>query len=356
MKQRFLAAWEPQDAILISWPHNNFKSDFLKAELTQLYEALVTIVCDYADVLIALPNSSIEPVKTCLETMTTALEYIYFYPVDTKNIWVRDYGPVCIENDDGITLLTYSINNREKTQNTVNLDCEFTQKMQSLNAFPAATLCHQDWNFSVSDFETDGNGTLLIRTCGFQDKHLSSAQSFGNLSLVEIEAFLKTTLGFSHIHWINHGEWQGADDRGCIANLARFAPNNTILYTACDDEQDENFVAFKKMEDEITAFRNKLGQPYRLLPLPWAGVQLGESDNRLCSSYAAFMVVNEAVLVPIFDALSDEDALETISLAFPGFEVMGVPSHALIEFGGSLHRMMLPLPEGVIFSKEYSVL
>jgi agmatine deiminase len=93
---------------------------------------------------------------------------------------------------------------------------------------------------------------------------------------------------------------------------------------------------------------NADGVPYRLLPLPWPGEKFGDGDTRLPASYANFLVVNEAVLVPIYDALSDEDALEVISQAFPGFEIMGIPCSILIERGGSLHCITMQLPEGVL--------
>jgi agmatine deiminase len=66
--------------------------------------------------------------------------------------------------------------------------------------------------------------------------------------------------------------------------------------------------------------------------------------------------VNGAVLVPIYDLPSDEDALEVIATAFPGYEILGIPCMALIERGGSLHCVTMQIPEGVLLQIPQEVL
>ena len=102
------------------------------------------------------------------------------------------------------------------------------------------------------------------------------------------------------------------------------------------------------MQEELKEMTNAKGQPYRLLPLPWPGPQFSDADERMPASYANFLIVNEAILVPIYNALSDEDALEVVSQAFPGYEIFGIPCLSLIERGGSLHCITMQLPEGVL--------
>ncbi len=191
--------------------------------------------------------------------------------------------------------------------------------------------------------EVDGQGTLLATSSCLLNKNRNP-----NLSKADIEARLKTAFGVEKINWLDHGYLAGDDTDGHIDTLARLCPNNTIVYTACDDEQDEHYVELKKMEAQLQTFTNAQGEPYRLLPLPWAGEVLGdESDERLPSTYANFLIINEAVLVPIYGLPMDEDALEVVSQAFPGYEIFGIPCLSLIEQGGSLHCITMQIPEGV---------
>ena len=341
--QRLPAEWEPQDAVLIAWPHKNTDWEWMLADVTQLYEALVSVICDYADVVIALPAAAIESARARLEAMSVPLEYVYFYPVDTRDIWVRDYGPIGVITEQNVKLIDFTFNGCGEKSHP-ELDNKVSKKLQTQNAFPAADFETQDWVLEAGAIETDGQGTLLTTSACLLNKNRNP-----DLSKEEIENRLKESFGVSKINYLEHGFLLGDDTDNHIDNLARLCPNNTIVYTACDDENDEHYDELKKMEAELAALTNASGKKYRLLPLPWPGAKLNDDDKRMLVTYANFVVINECVLVPIYDALSDEDALDVLSQAFPGFEIMGIPCTTLIEQGGSLHRIIMQLPEGVLF-------
>ncbi|MET0357645.1 MAG: agmatine deiminase family protein [Cellvibrio sp.] len=340
--RRLPAEWEPQDAILLAWPHKNTGWNEQLDELEQLYEALVSVICDYADVVIAMPEAQIESVRSRLGAMDIPLEYVYFYSVETNDTWARDFGPITIQTETGMTLLNFKFN-AWGSKYAFELDDKISRKLYELGAFPSASIEDIDFILEGGSIESDGQGTLLTTSSCLLNNNR-------NLTLTkdQIEHQLKKIFGARKINWINAGYLAGDDTDGHVDVLARICPNNTIIYTACDDEKDEHFSSLKKMEDELKSMTNADGQTYRLLPLPWPGVHLNDRDERLPASYANFLIVNEAVLVPIYDALSDEDALEVISQAFPGYEIFGIPSSSLIERGGSLHCITMQLPEGVL--------
>jgi agmatine deiminase len=215
--------------------------------------------------------------------------------------------------------------------------------MQVLGAFPAADFESVNFILEGGSIETDGQGTLLTTASCLLNKNRNS-----HLSKDQIEQQLKLSLGVRKINWLSSGYLAGDDTDGHVDVLARICPNNTIVYTACDDENDEHYPALKNMEQELMAMTNADGQAYRLLPLPWPGAKYSDNDQRLPATYANFLIVNEAVLVPIYDSLSDEDALDVVSQAFPSYEIFGIPCLSLIERGGSLHCITMQLPEGVL--------
>lgn len=339
---RFPAEWEPQDAIFLAWPHKDTLWGWQLDDVVQLYEALVSVICDYADLVIAIPETEIEPVKVRLAAMDVPLEYIYFYPVETNDTWVRDFGPISVQTGQGIKLLDFRFNGWGEKYKW-DLDNLVSQKLLKQDAFPSATFETIDFVLEGGSIESDGAGTLMTTSSCLLNKNRNAS-----LSKEEIEQQLKSTLGVTKINWLESGYLAGDDTDGHIDVLARFCPNNTIVYTACDDEQDEHYAALKKLEAELAQMTNAQNEPYRLLPLPWPGAKFGDTDQRMPATYANFLIVNEAVLVPIYDSLSDEDALEVISQAFPGYEIFGIPCLSLIERGGSLHCITMQLPEGVL--------
>ena len=340
--QRLPAEWEPQDAVMLTWPHKNSPWDWILDDVVELYEALATVICDYADVVIAVPEAQLDEVRSRLEAMGAPLEYIHLYPCASNDTWARDHGPLTVETPDGFKILDFQFNGWG-SKFPHDLDEQISRQLFSQDAFPYATIESQIWVLEGGSIETDGEGTLLTTSSCLLNKNRNP-----DLSKADIEARLMAAFGVQKINWLDHGYLAGDDTDGHIDTLARLCPNNTIVYTACDDEQDEHYDELKKMEAQLQSFTNAKGEPYRLLPLPWAGEVLGdESDERLPSTYANFLVINEAVLVPIYGLPMDEDALEVVAQAFPGYEIFGIPCLSLIEQGGSLHCITMQIPEGV---------
>ena len=340
--QRLPAEWEPQDAVMLTWPHKNSPWDWILDDVVELYEALATVICDYADVVIAVPEAQLDEVRSRLEAMGAPLEYIHLYPCASNDTWARDHGPLTVETPDGFRLLDFQFNGWG-SKFPHDLDDQISRQLFAQDAFPYATIESQTWVLEGGSIETDGEGTLLTTSSCLLNKNRNP-----DLSKADIEARLMAAFGVQKINWLDHGYLAGDDTDGHIDTLARLCPNNTIVYTACDDEQDEHYDELEKMEAQLQSFTNAKGEPYRLLPLPWAGEVLGdESDERLPSTYANFLVINEAVLVPIYGLPMDEDALEVVAQAFPGYEIFGIPCLSLIEQGGSLHCITMQIPEGV---------
>ncbi len=341
--QRLPAEWEPQDAVLLTWPHKNTAWNWILDEVTELYEALATVISDYSDVIIAAPEGELENIRERLEAMGAPMEYIYLYSCDSNDTWARDHGPLTVETPDGFKLLDFKFNGWGN-KFAHKLDDQVTRKLFEQNAFPLAEREEQNWVLEGGSIDTDGQGTLLTTSTCLLNKNRNP-----DLTKEIIESRLKQAFGVRKINWLDYGYLSGDDTDSHIDTLARLCPNNTIVYTACDDEQDEHYAELKKMEAQLQTFTNADGQFYRLLPLPWSGSVLGrDSDARLPSTYANFLVVNEVVLVPIYNLPMDEEALEVVAQAFPGYEIMGIPCLSLIEQGGSLHCITMQIPEGVL--------
>jgi agmatine deiminase len=103
------------------------------------------------------------------------------------------------------------------------------------------------------------------------------------------------------------------------------------------------------MERELQAFTAPDGSPYHLIPLPWPTARFDAQAHRLPATYANFLVINGAVLVPTYrDHENDSIALERITGAFPGREIIGIDCLPLLEQHGSLHCVTMQLPQGVL--------
>jgi agmatine deiminase len=102
------------------------------------------------------------------------------------------------------------------------------------------------------------------------------------------------------------------------------------------------------MAGELESFRTSEGRPYRLAPLPWPAARHDEDGRRIPATYANFLIINGAVLVPTYGSKEDSAALETIGQVFPDRRVTGIPCLPLLIQHGSLHCITMQIPKGVL--------
>ena len=91
------------------------------------------------------------------------------------------------------------------------------------------------------------------------------------------------------------------------------------------------------MEAELRQFKKADGTPYNLVPLPWPDACYDADRQRLPATYANFLIINGAVLVPTYRVSQDTEALAVFKEIFPEREIIGIDCRPLIEQHGSLH-------------------
>ena len=66
--------------------------------------------------------------------------------------------------------------------------------------------------------------------------------------------------------------------------------------------------------------------------------------ERLPATYANFLIINGAVLLPFYNSVKDELARKALQEAFPDREIIGIDCRALIKQHGSLHCVTMQYP------------
>ena len=147
--------------------------------------------------------------------------------------------------------------------------------------------------------------------------------------------------------WLDHGYLEGDDTDAHVDTLARFAGPDAIVFQSCDDPADSHYAELQAMASELAALTTRDGGPYRLFPLPWPQPIIDEG-RRLAASYANFLIVNGAVLMPAYGDAADASAQAVLAEAFPDREIVPVPCRPLIWQNGSLHCITMQLPKGLV--------
>ncbi len=340
LNPRFPAEWEKQDGVLMAWPHEG--TDWCDAldEVRTVYVDIIRNITRFERVLLTSPDAG----NTLSYLVSAGIDTgkVGIFEIDTNDTWARDFGPVTVMFDNKPVLLDFAFNGwglkfAADRDNLVN------RRLKEAGAF-LPRLNGIGLVMEGGSLESDGLGTMMTTSpC------LLSPNRNPQLDRVEIERALAALLGAQRVLWLEHGGLEGDDTDSHIDTLARFCPDNVIIYTACDDERDEHYNELKLMEMELQTFRAPDGSPYRLVPLPWPKPCFDEAAHRLPATYANFLVINQAVLVPLYrDEERDSKAIELIASVFPGREAIGVDCLPLLKEHGSLHCITMQLPEGVL--------
>lgn len=338
--------WHEQVAVQLTWPHVNtdwapYLDDIVNMELR-----MVDAISKREKVVIATPEP--EHVDCLLRQYLTTgqLDNICIYKVQTNDTWARDHSAITLKTKDNSPLLLDFQFNGWGNKFCADKDNEITRSLHSEGAFagiyPANPELYNNNDFVLEGgaIESDGKGTVF--TTSFC---LLAPNRNQPLTKQQIEEELLRRLCCQRIIWIDHGQLIGDDTDGHIDTIVRPAPNDTLLYVKCYDTEDEQFADFDAMEKQLQTFRTIDGKPYRLLPLPMPRAIYDDGD-RLPATYANFLVINGAVLVPTYGQPDlDRQALATINDAFPDREVIGIDAQVAVRQHGSLHCLTMQFPK-----------
>ena len=314
-KWRLPAEWERQSMVQLTWPHAKTDWAYMLSEITQTYEEMAAAIRKHEELLVVgEPNN------------------------DT---WARDHGFITlVDNEGGARLLDFCFNGwGEKFE--ADLDNAINRRIYDEGKVKGEYVDCLDFVLEGGSIESDGEGTIFTTSGCLLAPHRNQP-----MTQAEIEARLKRDLCAERVLWIDYGNLTGDDTDGHIDTLVRIAPDYTLLYIGCDDETDEQYEDLKKMEDQLKTFRTLSGEPYKLVKLPMPRAIFDEDGLRLPATYANFLVINGAVLVPTYDQPDlDAEAMRLIGEAFPGRDVVCIDCRSIIKQHGSLHCCTMQYPK-----------
>jgi agmatine/peptidylarginine deiminase len=338
--ERFPAEWEPQSAVLIAWPHAGTDWAERLDQVEETYVALVVAIARFEDVVICVADDDLQTyAEARLRSARADMARVRFVTVEYDDTWLRDSGPISLRGSEGFRLLDFRFTGWGG-KFEASRDDRLVQALDAKHVFERAQRQQIDFALEGGAIDTDGAGTLLTTWQCLHERHPDTSRE-------ELTARLSDWLAQQRVLWLDHGYLEGDDTDAHIDTLARFAGTDAIVFQACDDPGDAHYPELQAMAEEIAALRTRDGLPYRLFPLPWPR-PIVDAGRRLAASYANFLIVNDAVLMPAYGDAADAAAAAVLAQAFPDREIVPVPCRALIWQNGSLHCITMQLPQGLL--------
>ncbi|HAC62813.1 MAG TPA: agmatine deiminase [Cyanothece sp. UBA12306] len=343
------AEWYEQDGIMLAWPHQNTQWLGMLDEIEPIYLNLCQEITKRQKLLLVVSNEELKSrIVNLLFSRNIDLGRVQFVIAVNNDIWVRDYGPITLINEKGeLKILDFVFNGwgnkYESTRYQSFLDDQINRRIISECTNKEVKTESIAFVLEGGAIDSDGRGTLLTtKSCLFNPNRNPKFDQ------TQIREFIKEKLGITTIFCLENGYLEGDDTDGHIDTLVRFAPNNTLVYITCDNEADSHYHNLKQLEAELKALPTPDGQAYHLIGLPWPQPKYNQEGDRLPASYANYLIINGAVLVPMYRDKADEKALMQIQKAYQDHEVIGIDCLPLIREFGSLHCMSMQLPKGFL--------
>lgn len=328
---RMPAEWEKHDAVWLAWPYDptTFPDRVEKAE--EVYCQIIEAIHQSEAVNLFVRDSGMRAkVEGLLETRNVNLGRINFFIFDYADVWIRDYGPIFLinENKRKLAMVHWIFNawggKYEELMKDSIIPSVINGKMK-LDYFEPRTV------LEGGSVDVNGRGTLLTTEQCLLNKNRNP-----HLNKEEIEKYLRDYFGASHVIWLKEGI-VGDDTDGHIDDIARFVDSRTVLCAYEDDETDENHPILKENYERLLESKDQDGDALNIVKLPMPGFVGDEKVGRLPASYANYYVGNKVVLVPVFEHENDAKALRIIHEAFPKRKIVGINCRDLVYGLGAIH-------------------
>jgi agmatine deiminase len=255
---------------------------------------------------------------------------IEFLHVPTDDSWIRDYGPIFVEEAEP--------GGPRQRLRGFGFDAWGGKyppwRRDATAAARAAALLGREIDaagFVLEGGSIDGNGTGTLLTT---ESCLLNPNREAARTREQMEARLLQWLGARHVIWLGDGI-AGDDTDGHVDDVARFVGPRTVALAMPDADSDDH-PALAANQTLLRAACDQDGRPLDLLILPMPPPH--HVDGQRCpASYANFYLANGVALVPVFGAASDARALAVLREALPDREVVGIPCSTLVQGLGTVH-------------------
>jgi agmatine deiminase len=243
------------------------------------------------------------------------------------DIWLRDTGPIVVKSGQRRRAHSFGFNGwggkyELEGDDTVGHRLAETADMEAIR---------HDWILEGGAIDVDGTG-LAVTT----EQCLLNPNRNPALSKADIEARLREDLGLERILWLGEGLRNDHTD-GHVDNIARFVGEGRIAVPVAG-EDDPNAAAWLDARSRAKDFGLEVA------PLPSPGRVLRDGEI-VAASYMNFYIGNAAVVVPLYGAPSDDDAVAAVQALFPDRQAVGLRADHVLTGGGSFHCISQQVPK-----------
>jgi agmatine deiminase len=335
---RMPAEWEPQEAVWFSWPHNLKTWPGHFRPIPAKFAEIVACISRFEEVRINAAHALHKRAWSLIKKAGTDLTKVTLFDHPTNDAWCRDHGPIFVKNDKTgeVAVTDWDHNAWGGKYPPFDLDNTIPPKIAAVLG-----LRRFEKKMIMEGGSLDVNGSGLLLTT---ESCLLNRNRNPSMSKSEIEQALHDFLGVHTVHWLGDGII-GDDTDGHIDDMTRFFSDDGIVTVLETNKRDKNYPILRENLERLHALRTPKGKKFKVVALPmpkpcWCDGQ------QMPASYANFLIINGAVLMPAFrQPKRDAEAAEVLAACFPGREIIPIDCLELVWGLGTLHCISQQQPK-----------
>lgn len=327
---RMPAEWAPQTAVWLSWPHKRASWPGQFRPVPYTFAKIVAAISRFEEVRINAAAPLHARAKRLCVAAGADMAKVTFYNHPTNDAWCRDHGPIFVKHKKTgeVALTDWRYNAWGDKYPPYDLDNEIPPSIAR-----RLRLRRFEHDMVLEGGSIDVNGAGLLLT---SEQCLLHKNRNPHLTQAQIEKNLRDYLGVKSVLWVGEGI-VGDDTDGHIDDITRFFKADGFVTAVEKNSRDPNHKILEDVLERLKSFRTPAGKKFDIVTLPMPK-PVAFQGQRVPASYANFLIINGAVLVPTFrQPRRDAEVCETLGACFPGREIIPIDCYHLIWGLGTLH-------------------
>ena len=324
------AEWEPQAAVWLSWPHRLGTWPRHFRPIPGKFAEIVAQISRREKVCLNVARPLQKRARRLIKLAQADPANVEFFSHPTNDAWCRDHGPIFVKNDrtGEVALTDWRYNAWGGKYPPYDSD-------DAVPARIAAALglrrFRNEMVLEGGSIDVNGSGLMLTT-----EACLLNPNRNPHLTRAQIEQNLRDWLGIHTVLWLGEGI-VGDDTDGHVDDLSRFFRTDGIVTAVESNPRDANYRALQENLERLQSLRTPAGEKFQIIELPMPRACYCDG-RRMPATYANFLILNGAVLMPAFrQPRCDAAAAEILAGCFPGREIVPIGCLDLVWGLGTLH-------------------
>lgn len=330
---------ETHEGTWLQWPHHYEYGMAYRNSLDATWVAMTSALVTGENVhIIAYNQTEKNRIISLLTSAGVSLSHVDFFIMQTNDVWIRDNGPIFVQDSNGNLLIQDWGFNGWGGKFNYNLCDPIPSAVGTAINIPVVDLNSIMVNEGGA-VELDGNGVLMACKSSIISQSPPNSVRNPGMSQSQAEAIFSQYLGVTKFVWLdgNVGDPNDVTDFH-IDGFAKFLNSDTLVTM-----NNTDLVYWGASASDISTLysasnTNNTVYTKVYLPLTQNNVSTTNGSNLgYKGSYVNYYVANDVVLVPNYNDPNDSIANGIIRTLYPNRTVVGIDCRNLYESGGMVH-------------------